>query len=252
MRKSVRRRSAFTLVELLVVIGIIALLISVLMPALRKARESAYTVACASNQRQLMMGFLLFANEHRGHLPGNFVDYNQPNPDHRAWLINFLEATSEAPDAGTIFRYVGKSRGVYLCPAQESIRGGDGVSSNGYFDYSAFGVFAGAKAANVKGDARFTTPVTGVVDTKPTPIIVEESLDYLIGANVEGLHNYSDRMSNVHRKGANYASIDGSVHWQQFYPTADTWSWRSRTPGGTDLQLGYGGFDIRFGWWNRQ
>ena len=245
-------RRAFTLVELLVVIGIIALLISILMPALRKARESAYAVNCASNQRQLMMGFLLFANEHKGHLPGNFVDYDQPDADRRAWLLNAYEPPSAAPASGTVFRYVNYNKAIYLCPAQESIRGGDGISSNGFFDYSAFGVFSGAKTTNVKGEARFTIPATGVVDTKPTPIIVEESLDYLNGANVEGLHNYSDRMSNVHRKGSNYASIDGSVHWHQFYPNADTWNWRTRTPGGTDLQLGHGGFGIRFGWWNQQ
>src|SRR3954463_3974107 len=66
-------RGAFTLVELLVVIGIIALLVAVLMPALRRAREQAHGVACSSNQRQIMMAFLMFANEHKGHLPGNWL-----------------------------------------------------------------------------------------------------------------------------------------------------------------------------------
>jgi len=61
-------RPAFTLVELLVVIGIIALLIAILLPSLSKAREQAKRVACGSQVRQFCQALIMFANEHKGKL----------------------------------------------------------------------------------------------------------------------------------------------------------------------------------------
>jgi prepilin-type N-terminal cleavage/methylation domain-containing protein/prepilin-type processing-associated H-X9-DG protein len=72
----------FTLVELLVVIGIIAVLIAILLPALNRAREAGNAVKCLSNMRQLSQATIMFAQEHDGFMPcqaGTAVLFQNPN-----------------------------------------------------------------------------------------------------------------------------------------------------------------------------
>lgn len=78
-------RTGFTLVELLVVIGIIALLISILLPALNKARRSAATVQCSSNMRQIAIAIVGYSVDNRGRLPPTYVAAGTVYPSGWYW-----------------------------------------------------------------------------------------------------------------------------------------------------------------------
>ena len=192
------RVRAFTLVELLVVIGIIALLISILLPALGKVREQGMAVTCQSNMRTLMAGILMFAQDHKNSLPGNKSDgfvggpTGNADPEKRDFLGVGPSGANLAntPEAGTLFKYV-KKKEVYLCPKMVADGYGTGVGSgtNGHFDYAIFQSLPGAKLNNLKHAWYKTT--TGQQLNVPTfPVLVQENaISFNGGVNQEGGHS---------------------------------------------------------------
>jgi prepilin-type N-terminal cleavage/methylation domain-containing protein len=97
---------AFTLIEVLVVIGIIAVLMGILMPALRKARLSAQRIQCASNMRQIGQAIIAYSNQWKGHAPVKGAQASYPYLWHKKIMIEPLK------------RY-GLTLGVMACPSQD-------------------------------------------------------------------------------------------------------------------------------------
>jgi prepilin-type processing-associated H-X9-DG protein/prepilin-type N-terminal cleavage/methylation domain-containing protein len=116
-----RGRAAFTLVELLVVIGVIAVLIAVLLPALGRARMSAQSLACKSNLRQLVLATTFFANEHGGCLPHA---YNNGSPRMQGWNTRLGSRWEfDEPMWGwehALMKYMSRNKAIFRCPADNS------------------------------------------------------------------------------------------------------------------------------------
>jgi prepilin-type N-terminal cleavage/methylation domain-containing protein/prepilin-type processing-associated H-X9-DG protein len=120
---SARRRQAFTLIELLAVIAIIATLAALLLPSLSKAKIQAQSASCLNNLKQLQAAYQMYVHDNHDWLPQNIsrtVFPDQVNTQ-GSWVLGNakMDVSTTNLEAGTLFRYA-PSVGIYHCPADNS------------------------------------------------------------------------------------------------------------------------------------
>src|SRR5579859_892828 len=125
--REIERVGAFTLLELLVTVAVIAILASLLLPVLSKAQEEGRRVTCMSNLRQFGHGWLMYAVDQSDLVPPNNGGFPLPIGQ-ETWVHGFLSPYDDNSDninttylaASLLSPYLGSCFGVWRCPSDKS------------------------------------------------------------------------------------------------------------------------------------
>ena len=218
-----RRSTAFTLVELLVVIGIIAVMISILMPALTKARRAALQTQCLSNMRQVGIGLQMYTLDYKGKTPplrcndpGNGSVLQFGDPTVYAQYPNFL---------GSLLAHAQDNRAIFKCPVPEpQVMAGGGylVTESSDTSYGGNAAVLGRQLSSIPGSA-------GVIYLQEfphrwgaavyRPMWIEGSSPKLYTYwhdNYNGMPNQNQyQYSFIHAKGGNLLFLDGHGEYRK-------------------------------------
>lgn len=176
-------KKAFTLVELLVVIAIIALLMAILMPALRLAKDQASAIICVSNLKTISLAWFTYTSENNGEMVGGHIANNNwvhrpPSGD------NTISGKKIGIKEGLLFPYV-KEVDVYHCPSDARI---DMSDQEAFRTYSIAG---GANGEGWRNSYKIAKTIAEIRSPGKTYIFVEECdpRGWNVGSWVMNLNN---------------------------------------------------------------
>ncbi len=224
------RVRGFTLIELLVVISIIALLIALLLPALGSAKERAQTSLCMSNQRQLALAAITFANDHNSIFPRPHGHTNAAGVYENGWVEGdaWGDSARDGIRIGTLYPYLTNQDSVYVCPlgitrltTGSSARGRPLLRSYSQnWNMGPQWVFGGEgkTAENINIPRDFVLYSEENDFTIPGYSVTELNDGYLLSGGTNGpdaIASFHDlRNGSDLRSGVGYASFaDGHVEW---------------------------------------